>query len=170
MGTAEEIIRDYFDNVLEKAQNPKQIAFFKWANTQLKEVKVSSVYDILSQKEIDKFLRKYNPKPKQCYRIAALFSENYPNISYMEGYHVSGIHYPHAINKIILADGTVKYFDFQLEVVTKVEDWNSPFVLLKEFTEQELKEEIELFPKRYDERVLNWFFDIYLGKQPTALG
>ncbi|WP_221409217.1 hypothetical protein [Dysgonomonas alginatilytica] len=148
--------------ILEKAQNKKQIAFCNWAKSQIREIGLSPVKDFFSENEIKELRKEHKFSYRECFRTAAILALEYPNISYVEGYSFnSGIHFPHAINRIILPDGSEFFFDFQMEIISKHKVEELSFVVLKIFTDDELAEEIELPKKRYAERVLNWYFDIY---------
>lgn len=109
-------ILDEIDGLV-KMTSGKQQDFFLQMQKDAKPIKITSVTEIFSEKEIDYILAEIAPRKRECYRNASLLAKSFlgigKGIEYVEGKVTvyGGISLDHAFNKI--GD---KYFDITLEL------------------------------------------------------
>ncbi len=109
----------------------KQSGFFEHKLWRAERVKVSSVYDVLSKKQVDE-IQRLRPKVKECYRNSLLVSQHFSGVSYVEGMVHSIIPIDHAFNKF-----EDKYFDITFELVLGLPVEDYPYVSLIELSPEE---------------------------------
>lgn len=144
-----------FDVILKRNDCTRQTKYFYWLKTQVKKIKICSIYDIFTEKEIKKLLNKAEPYEKGCYDTSLKSSMYFDNIESVFGvifFDDLVLTIGHAVNKVKLPNNEIKYFDLVSEIILNKKPDDIQFVVYKEFSD---KKELGIIKKKAS------FFDMY---------
>lgn len=140
MTDTENKIFKYFDDILSRQITELDRKYYEWLKTQIREINLTSVYDIFSKNELSQIIDTLNPQLKGCYDFSYKATFYDSKINSVIGYQVlfGNIFFGHAINKIMI-DNQTFYVDFINEIVNQENILNLKIIALHEFTNDEMK-------------------------------
>lgn len=128
----------YFDSILYLINTDLENKYFTWLKTQVREIKLTSIFSLFSRSEITQMKKKLKPQVKGCYDFSIKAAFHNPNIMSVFGYKIfHGIFISHAINQITVNNETY-YFDFISEIINKEKTTDIFFIALHEFSDDEI--------------------------------
>lgn len=117
-------------NIAQFLGSGKQAEFYRQMLKDAKPIKVVRLSEVFTETQIMAIEKCVNPEKNKCFRNATLFSQNFPDVKYVEGRMtvcgVLGIE--HAWNKI--GD---KYVDITMELVLKRDPTEEEYITLGEY-------------------------------------
>lgn len=128
----------HFDSILFVINADLEKKYFTWLKTQVREIKLTSVYTLFNKSELTQMKKELKPRVKGCYDFSLKAACYNTDITSVFGYKIfHGIFINHAISRITVNNETY-YFDFISEVINKEEAPNLIFIALHEFSSDEI--------------------------------
>lgn len=108
----------------------RQAEFYRQMIQDAKPIEVVRLSELFSPTEIKEIKRSVNPKVKECYRNATIFSHIYPEVKYVEGKYTvcRAFGIEHAWNKV--GD---KYVDITMELALDRDPTKEEYMALGEY-------------------------------------